>query len=291
MDIEPEYVSSDIKTHKKMELAVKLCEYCDIAKQHQYKVTPFMGSSLTACGYTAPLMAIIVMFLDKYNITDLERMNLSVSHQGTCRKLDLNLLTNGINQCVGYLWNLHLARGVGIDALILNASPVFKKELSVGPNVISFVSEETGLSVHHTFIYVTDVPLADYFVVDSWGAPGGYRLPVIRNHAPLEILRVLARINALTNSPGGAYELNNLMITYFGDPVPGGSRFNKLTCRVLANEFIESITNKYFWNGCAGEMHFGGEYKTKKNKTKKNKTKKNKTKKNKTKKNKTKRKK
>ena len=123
MVIEPDPETINVKTQKKMELAIKLCKYSDEAKQIQYKGDHKEGSSITACGYTAPLMAIVVMFLDNYNITDLEMIkHMHVLYQGECRQLDLYMLTHGINQCVGYLWNLNLHKGVGIDALILNKS-------------------------------------------------------------------------------------------------------------------------------------------------------------------------
>ena len=261
------------KTYKMLQTAVQLCELCDQSLSSQYRgSTGKFSTAITACGYTAPLMAIAVMFLDQYGITDIEtipRINVQLP-SGQCVQLTREILTAGFNQATGYLWNLHSSSGVGIDELIQNQSQVFTDKLVAGVNVISFADPDNNmLSQHHSFIYIPS-SISEYcYIVDSWGDERAYRPIRIRKYPKREILRVLETINRLTNSVEDTAILRDLMITYFEDPVPGGSGFRKLIVRALDPRFISQIVQQHFLEGCSGKIDFGGKTKYKKSKKRK----------------------
>ena len=260
------------RPYKMLQTAVQLCELCDQSLSSQYTGPTGNGISIYACGYTAPLMAIAVMFLNHYGITELEtipRISVQLT-SGQCVQLTRHILTAGFNQATGYLWNLHGDRGVGIDQLIQSQSQVFTDKLVTGVNVISFADPDRNmLSVHHSFIYIPTSISEHCYVVDSWGDVRAYRTLRIRKYSKREILRVLETINRLTNSVEDTAILRDLMINYFEDPVPGGSGFRKLIVCALDPRFIDQIVQQHFLEGCSGKIDFGGKIKYKKSKKRK----------------------
>ena len=247
--------------HTMLETAIQLVQVCNAETLRQY--THIQGTSLYACGYTAPGMAIAMLFLEKYGLTSLDQLStIQVMVQGQCRPLTPELLSIGINGAIGYLFNLHYGLGVGLDVLIVGNSHVLKGTLNPGVNIISFTVpsitipvEGSRQSIHHSFIYIVPEATEHCFVVDSWaekiaGTPN-LRPLSIRHHSTEEILRVLMTIK-LSQGPA----LTALMQQYFG--APPASTFNTVDVVSLDQGFLLEVASHGFLEACSGVRRFGG---------------------------------
>ena len=252
-----------------LETALKLLEHCDREKTTQY--TRLTGTSMHACGYTAPGMAVAILFLEKYKIISLDNLSqITVTVNGQCQPLTTELLTIGLNGAIGYLWNLHLTFGVGLDQLIIYKSTALTDTLYSGVNIVSFTIPIEGTdrrqSVHHSCIYIVPDATEHCFVIDSWGEDRNGvhigRTPSIRRHATQHILQLLQQIKASEGQP-----LNTLMQQYFGAPL--GSTFTTLDVVSLNQAFLREVATHGFLEACSGTRRFGGrKRKTKKSKRK-----------------------
>ena len=261
----PEFPPSTLnllqKKHTMLQTAIQLLEVCNAETLRQY--THIRATSIYACGYTAPGMAIAMLFLEKYELTSLDQISrIMVQVQGQCRSLTPELLSIGINGAIGYLYNLHYGLGVGLDVLIVGKSHVLQGVLNPGVNIISFTVpsitipiEGSRQSIHHSFIYIVPEATEHCFVVDSWaetiaGTPN-LRPLSIRRHSTAEILRVLMTIK-LSQGPA----LTALMQQYFG--APPASTFNTVDVVSLDQGFLRDIATHGFLEACSGVRRFGG---------------------------------
>ena len=243
--------------HTMLQTATQLLEVCDAEAIKQY--TYIRGTSIYACGYTAPGMAIAMLFLEKYGLISLKQIStINVVVEGQCTQLTPELLSIGINGAIGYLYNLHFNLGVGLDVLILSKSTLLTNTLYSGVNIISFTKPIEGdqrQSIHHSCIYIVPEATEHCFVIDSWAETirdqSYMRRPSIRYHSTAEILRILMMIRA---SQGEA--LAALMRHYFIAPLE--TSFQTLDIVSLDQRFLREIATHGFLEACSGVRKFGG---------------------------------
>jgi hypothetical protein len=242
---------------EQLNTALQLCNTCDLHKDHQYTHLNKVRS-ITACGYTAPALAVTILFLEHYGINKLEDLNsVFINETGECIKLTPELLTAGVNAAVGYLWNLHSGLGVGLDVIVRSHYHLLKQELQVGVNYISFIKE--NYTVHHSLIYTLDKDVC--FIMDSWGeyfqdGTTFFRVPSIRRHSTSAVVEHLRYINEY--QPDQADALHKVMKHYF--LAPENRSYDKLMVVVLDHNFLVNIAKQGFFEGCHGVRRWGGKY-------------------------------
>jgi len=254
--------------------AIKITYFCNQDTREQWKKTT--ANKIYACGYTAPTMAISMLFLEHNNVSNISELkakipeNVSVIIDGTCKTIPRRkYITGGINEATGYLFNHHLMFNAGIDYLVQNTSSLFTHTINQGVNLISFINPELeNYTVHHAFIYLMTDNI-HCFVLDSWCENDDQtqhsRLPVLRIHLVNEIKEVLKQILELSSS--SADEVQHLMQRYFISP--GIKSFRKLIPVVLNQRYLIEVAKHGFYQGCHGRRSWGGKYKTKRKKSKK----------------------
>lgn len=255
---ENEFKENEIRLkEEQLNTALNLCNTCDLHKNNQYTHLN-NGRSITACGYTAPALAITILFLEHYNINKLTDLNsVFVNETGECIKLTPELLTAGVNAGVGYLWNLHSKLGVGLDVIVRDHSYLLEWDLNRGVNYISFIKD--NYTVHHSIIYKFDEKVC--FIMDSWGeyfqdGTSFFRGPTIRRHSTLDVVEKLGYINQYQRFE--ADELHKVMKHFF--LAPETRSYDKLIVANLNQEFLIHVAKKGFYEGCHGVRKWGGKH-------------------------------
>jgi hypothetical protein len=263
MDVVSEIEENEIRENKtrlkeeQLNTALQLCNTCDLHKDHQYTHLKNVRAS-AACGYTAPALAITILFLEHYGINKLEDLNsVFVNETGKCIQLTPELLTAGVNAGVGYLWNLHSELGVGLDVIVRDHSYLLEWDLNRGVNYISFIKDT--YTVHHSIIYMFENDVC--FIMDSWGeyfkdGTTFYRVPSLRKHSTSDVVKYLGYINKYQSFEADA--LHAVMKHYF--LAPEIRSYDKLTVVKLNSKFLLDTAKQGFFEGCHGVRKWGGKY-------------------------------
>lgn len=244
----------------KLMCAMDMTRTCERQRCSHFKgPTGNPGTYIYCCAYTAPTMALSVMFLDHYGITSTAQLDQALTaHEimGPDCKTPLThvALANGINEVMGHIWSHHRLHGTGIDAWIVDTPQhhLFETELYPGANLLSFYEPAQTQTVHHSFVYVSLADPSTCFVIDSWGAATARRNLEMRRFATAEVGAALLQINTTATDP------SEIMKRIFSDPVPGGSCHNKLIVVTLKRSAIKVLIDTQFKVGCSGTGRFGG---------------------------------
>jgi len=151
---------------------VTLCEY-DTCVQYTNAFTgnDIPGRKMYACGFTAPLLAAIVLFFKHNNIKnmiDLQNYCVDLSSECGYTVTPFNI-TLFLNDFVGEIWNNHFSiNTINVDYLLTNKPHLFNFNniLKEGCNIISFANSDF-YTFHHSFIYVLQSQ-NKCFIIDSW---------------------------------------------------------------------------------------------------------------------------
>jgi len=157
-----------------LHFAIELVNISVANKCTQYK-NPFTKYALTmfSCGYTAPTIACIIVFLKRYNINNHnELIEFCKNKSFECGKeITPYDITNFFNDFTGEIWESHKSLNLSnIEYLTQSHSDFvdFNCALQNGCNIISFslVSQHYAI-FHNSFIYVFS-SINKCFIVDSW---------------------------------------------------------------------------------------------------------------------------
>jgi len=249
----------------KLRCAMDMTRACERQRCAHFRGHTGFGGAIHCCAYTAPTMAISVMFLDHYGITSTaqldDRLTRRLIFSPDCTPLTHVALTNGINEVVGHIWSHHRLHGTGIDAWIVDhpMHHLFEAVLHPGANMLSFYDPAQNQTVHHSFVYVSRTDPTVCFAIDSWGAATACRDLVMRQLATADVVAALLQIN--TSADPSA-----IMQRIFLDPVPGGSCHSQLYVVTLKPAVMRAVIDTQFKVGCRGFSRFGGK-KTKRRNT------------------------
>jgi hypothetical protein len=242
--------------YRQIKLAIRLISVCNTHRQTQYKNEITSRNQIHTCGYTAPVMAATMLFLDSYNINSERELWQQTFLQGDqCLYIKPHLFTAGINEAVGHLWDLHTPFGTGIAYLNAKQPHLFTTQINQGVNIISFFVGT--VSIHHSFIYLMGKTC---FLVDSWETGKG----VSRKTTPT-IVKVSTVLKALTilikndNHPLKNKVMQNLFLA------PIGKYFSHMHIvpKILKQDHLKQLIVEKFAIGCrSGKTSFGGNYKT-----------------------------
>jgi len=277
-------------------------------KRHFTGITGNRGINYSVCcAYTAPAVAISIMWLEQHNIRNIDEFNTMLSKNEILSPRGNNPLTGqtmcqGINESMAPIWSHHSHKNTGINIWLSKDQDYFnyfdvqfaqgdKVILDPGINHISFTDEQIN-SIHHSLIYVSKVR-DDCYIIDSWCSDDFCRKLTRRIHKTQDVIDALSAINANGKQDGFTYDqkqiantiTGDLMIKYFQDPVVGGSCRKPLQIFKLNNTAIKRFMEVNYPHGVHGEFKYGGKKikrtnksnkpkKSKKSKTKKSKTKK-----------------
>jgi hypothetical protein len=282
-----------------LECAIYITQECE-KKRHFTGITGNVDRDyIFCCAYTAPVLAIAIMWLEQHNIRNIDEFNAMLSKNEILSPRGNNPLTGqtmcqGINESIAPIWSHHYHKKTGIDIWLSKDQDYFnyfdvqfaqgdKVILDPGINLISFTNEQI-YSIHHSLIYVSKV-VGDYcYIIDSWSSCGFCRKLTRRIHNTQDVVDTLSAINANGKQNGFTYDqkriANNitgdLMIKYFQDPVDGGSCRKPLQVFKLNNTAIKIFMEVNYPHGVHGEFKYGGKKIKRTNKSKKSKTKKSK---------------
>jgi len=246
----------------KLRCAMDMTRMCEQQRCVHFKGHTGFGGAIHCCAYTAPTMAISVMFLDHTGITSTAQLNDRLTRQliqsPDCTPLTQLALTNGINEVVGHIWSHHRWYGTGIDAWIVDhpMHHLFEAVLHPGVNMLSFYDPAQNQTVHHSFVYVSRTDPAVCFVIDSWGAATACRDLVMRQLATADVIAALLQINTSADP-------SEIMERIFLDPVAGGSCHSRLHVVTLKPAVMRELVDTQFKVGCRGSSLYGGGKRTK----------------------------
>ena len=215
---------------------------------------------IVCCAYTAPTMTVAVMFLEHFEITSTEKLDDRLTHQQLLgpdpdkTPLTFKSVCSGINEVMGNIWSHHARYHVGIDAWVSKGN-LFESSLDLGVNMVSFIDDALNLTVHHAFIYVSQVDRDKCYIVDSWCSNDMCMRDLVkREWRTVEVLAALHTIN-LIDDP------SEIMMRVFLDPVPRGSCHDKLRVVKLKKSVVQGLINTKFSMGSKGQSRFGGKIK------------------------------
>lgn len=243
-----------------LECAMTMTRKCDRQRAAHFKITPTRDPTLEyifCCAYTAPTMAVSVMFLQYFGITTLAEYEHKLTDQKivgpSCTPLTDAAVCNGINEVMGHIWSHHYLHGTGIDVWIQQRPyDFFESVLEVGVNLISFFDPVKNATVHHSLIYISTVNPAICYIIDSWCSDDYCMRDLeMRQFETAVVLSVLIQINSVDDP-------SRMMIEFFSDPVRDGSCHKRLQVVKLKKEVILELINTQFPLGCAGISKFGG---------------------------------
>lgn len=290
-----------------LDCAIYITQEC-VKKRHFTGITGNRGINYSVCcAYTAPAVAISIMWLEQHNIRNIDEFNTMLSKNEILSPRGNNPLTGqtmcqGINESMAPIWSHHSHKNTGINIWLSKDQDYFnyfdvqfaqgdKVILDPGINHISFTDEQIN-SIHHSLIYVSKVR-DDCYIIDSWCSDDFCRKLTRRIHKTQDVIDALSAINANGKQDGFTYDqkqiantiTGDLMIKYFQDPVVGGSCRKPLQIFKLNNTAIKRFMEVNYPHGVHGEFKYGGKKikrtnksnkpkKSKKSKTKKSKTKK-----------------
>jgi len=258
----PQHVSPEYANEISMlECAMIMTRTCERQRAAHFKITPTRDPTLEyifCCAYTAPTMAVSVMFLQYFGITTLDEYEHKLTDGQiigpSCTPLTNAAVCNGINEVMGHIWSHHYLHGTGIDVWIQQRYDFFESVLEVGVNLISFVDPAKNKTVHHSLIYISTVNPAICYIIDSWCSDDKCMRDLeMREFETAAVLSVLIQINSVAVD-----DPSRMMIEFFSDPVPGGSCHSRLQVVKLKKEVILELINTQFPLGCAGISKFGG---------------------------------
>lgn len=242
--------------HRQIKLAIRLISVCNTNRRTQYKNRRTSGNQIHTCGYTAPVMAATMLFLDSYNINSEREIWQQTFLQGDqCLNLTPHLFTAGINEAVGHLWDLHAPFGTGIMYLNANQPHLFTTQINQGVNIISFFVGT--VSIHHSFIYLIGKTC---FLVDSWETGKG----VSRKTTPtiVKVSTVLKALTVLIKNENHALK-NKVMQNVFLAPIGKDFTHIHIVPKILKQDHLKQLIVEKFTIGCkSGKTSFGGNYKT-----------------------------
>jgi len=259
---------------ERLNTAIKLVSICsdDMICQYKNPITKGRYSHCT-CGYTAPAIVIIMLFLEHYDIRDIDQLNkIHVIVGSQCVQLTRELFTSGVNQTVGYLWDNHYNLGVGVMHLIKQRSEYiinFKSHPQLLNGIYLVLFENSGVVCHNSTIYV--IPNTNVcFITDSWSYINSNnefngRLPLIRKIPLNEVITALTNINNTTDIK----ITKNYMVEYF--QAPNDQKLPKLNVYIVSQDFLKNLCQEKFNEGCYKGVTFGGLKPKKTKKTKKTK--------------------
>jgi hypothetical protein len=247
------------KENSMLDCAMIMTRHCE-----RERTTHFRGPTgsqipyIVCCAYTAPTMTVAVMFLEHFEITSTEKLDDRLTHQqllGPDKKTPLAFksVCSGINEVMGNMWSHHYRHNVGIDAW-LSRDELFESRLDPGVNMVSFVDVASNLTVHHAFIYVSQVDRATCYIVDSWCSNDMCRDLVKRQHTTDDVVAALNSINI-------GIDPSDIMLRVFLDPVEGGSCHDQLRVVKLKKSVVQGIIDTMFPAGFKGFSRFGGKSK------------------------------
>jgi len=254
----PEYVNEISMLECAMSMT-RICERQRPALFRKRTGNP-MIKYIFCCAYTAPTMAVSVMFLQHFGITTLAEFEDKLIHEQiigpSCTPLTNAAVCNGINEVMGNIWSHHFEHGTGIDAWIQRRPyDFFESVLEAGVNLISFFDPALNQTVHHSLIYVSTVNPEICYIIDSWCSDDYCMRDLeMRQFDTAAVLFVLRRINVVDDP-------SRMMIEFFLDPVWGGSCHSRLQVVKLKRGVILELINTQFPLGCAGISRFGGKKK------------------------------
>jgi hypothetical protein len=242
--------------HRQIKLAIRLISVCNTHRQTQYKNERTSRNQIHTCGYTAPVMAATMLFLDSYNInSERELWQQTFLQGGQCLNLTPHLFTAGINEAVGHLWDLHAPFGTGIMYLNANQPHLFTTQINQGVNIISFFVG--SVSIHHSFIYLMGKTC---FLVDSWETGKG----ISRKTTPtiVKISIILKALTVLFKNHDHALK-NKVMQNIFLAPIGKDFSHVHIVPKILKQDHLKQLIFEKFTIGChSGKTSFGGNYKT-----------------------------
>jgi len=242
-----------------LECAVAMTRVCErMRSRHFTKRTSNPNTEyIFCCAYTAPTIAISILFLQHYGITRATQLESMLNqHQlldPNCTPLTPESVCNGINEVMGNIWSHHYEHGTGIDTWIQqHRYNFFDNTLDIGVNLVSFVDTASNSTAHHSMIYVSAVTPEICYIIDSWCSVCYIRRDLaIRQFNTADVVSALRQINT-TDNP------SQIMIDVFLDPVPGGSCNSRMQVVKLSMAVIQELINTQFRVGCAGVSRFGG---------------------------------
>jgi hypothetical protein len=245
-----------INKHRQIKLAIRLISVCNTHRQTQYKNEITSRNQIHTCGYTAPVMAATMLFLDSYNINSERELWQQTFLQGDqCLYITPHLFTAGINETVGHLWDLHTPFGTGIAYLNAKQPHLFTSQINQGVNIISFFVG--NVSIHHSFIYLMGKTC---FLVDSWETGKG-----ISRKTTVTIVKISIILKALTvlfENDDHALK-NKVMQNIFLAPIGKDFSNTHIVPKILKQDHLKRLIVEKFAIGCeSGNTSFGGNYKT-----------------------------
>ena len=146
---------------------------------------------------------------------------------------------------------------MGIDAW-LTRDELFETRLDAGVNMVSFVDDAIdgpNKTVHHAFIYVSEVDRDTCYIVDSWCSTDMFTRDLVKRQLPT------AAVVAALNSINIGSDPSDIMLRVFLDPVPGGSCHEQLRVVKLKTAVVQGLINTQFFRGTQGQSKFGGKIK------------------------------
>jgi hypothetical protein len=251
------------KENSMLDCAMIMTRECE-----RQRTTHFRGPTGSAipyifcCAYTAPTMTVAVMFLKHFGITNIAQLNAQLAQQQLLGQ-DKTPLTHesvcrGINEVMGNIWTHHSVHRVGIDMWLLSRDDVFETSLDPGVNMVSFVDDARdgpNKTVHHAFIYVSEVDRDTCYIVDSWCSEDLVTRDLVkRRFATAEVLAALHIINT-------GIDPYDIMLRVFLDPVTEGSCHSPLRVVKLKRQVVQGLINTTFPAGSKGSSRFGGKSK------------------------------
>ena len=248
-----------------LECAMMMTRHCERQRTTHFRgPTSSQNPYIVCCAYTAPTMMVSVMFLEHFGIASPEKLDYQLTHQqllGPDKQTPLRFesVCSGINEVMGNMWSHHSVHHVGIDVWLSSdrlSSSLFEFILDPGVNMVSFVDDESNLTVHHAFIYVSKVDQATCYIVDSWCSTNMMctRDLVKREWRTAEVVAALGIIN-------DGRDPSEIMRRVFLDPDPDGSCHDKLRVVKLKKTVVQGLINTQFSMGSKGNSKFGGKRK------------------------------